>query len=353
MEVKQVLRMKEGTGKASYANNSLIQERGITNVRTILQGSIQELYRAKLPKCLVVADLGCSSGPNSLKVLVDIIDFVDVTCQSLNHKLPEFQVFLSDLPGNDFNTLFSLFPSFWEKLKERKGSDFEVACFISGTPGSFYGRLFPNNFLHFVHSSYSLHWLSEVPKGLVGDNGEALNKGNLYIAKTSPPEVGKAYQEQFEKDFTLFLSQRSLELVVGGHMVLLIASGGESRETYIPFELLNMALKDMILEGLIKEEQLDSFNMPMYCASAGEMKELIEREGSFTLHHLHTFTLQWDDPKFVADAARAVLEPLLASEFREATMDDLFCRYQEKIGSFMATDKAESHTTAISMSKKG
>ena len=39
-------------------------------------------------------------------------------------------------------------------------------CLFSGTPGSFYGRLFPSNSLHFVHSSYSLQWLSQVTYSL-------------------------------------------------------------------------------------------------------------------------------------------------------------------------------------------
>ncbi|GAB4838444.1 hypothetical protein Ancab_039851 [Ancistrocladus abbreviatus] len=352
MEVEKVLRMREGTRKASYANNSQYQGRAIANTRTILEESIQELYHAKLPECLMIADLGCSAGPNALKVLLDMIDFVDIACRSLNHKLPEFQVFLNDLPGNDFNTMFRLLPSFWENLKEKKGSDFEVACFVSGTPGSFYERLFTNNFLHFVYSSYSLHWLSQVPKGLVGDNGKHLNKGNIYISKTSPPEVGKAYQDQFERDFTLFLRLRLQELIPGGRMVLIMLATSESREASIFWELLSMAMRDMVSEGLIEEEKLDAFNLPLYRASAGEVKELVEREGSLTLHHLHTWTSKWDNPKLLANTIRAIVEPMLASEFGEAIIDDLFCRFQEMIRNFIAMDNLESRTLIISLSKK-
>ncbi|GAB2267317.1 hypothetical protein Dimus_002302 [Dionaea muscipula] len=78
-----------------------------------------------------------------------------------NHPAPDLKVFLNDLPGNDFNTIFRSLPSFFRDLEEEKGRNLG-ACFISGTPGSFHGRLFPKNFLHFVHSSCSIHWLSEV-----------------------------------------------------------------------------------------------------------------------------------------------------------------------------------------------
>lgn len=131
--------------------------------KPILQDSIKKLYCNRLPECLKIADLGCSSGPNTLSLLWEIIDTIDGTCKRLNREAPMYQVFLNDLPGNDFNTIFKSLPGFYEKLKEVKGSNFGP-CFIAGIPGSFYGRLFPNKSLHFVHSSYSLHWLSQVSK---------------------------------------------------------------------------------------------------------------------------------------------------------------------------------------------
>ncbi|GAB4838433.1 hypothetical protein Ancab_039847 [Ancistrocladus abbreviatus] len=355
MEVEQVLRMKEGTGKDSYANNSKYQERVIEEVKTILEESIQQLYQIKLPECLVLADLGCSSGPNAHKVLLEIIDVVDRTCQNLNRQLPEFQVFLNDLPGNDFNTMFKSFPSLWKKLGQAKGSDFEISCFISGTPGSFYKRLFPSNFLHFAQSSYSLHWLSQVPKGLVVKDGAAFNKGNVHIGKTSPPNVHKAYQKQFEKDFMLFLSLRSQELVSGGHMVLTLPGSINSGESQAAWMLLSIALNDMVSEGLIEEEKADAFNIPMYFASAQEVKKLIEIEGSFTLRQLHTFDMKWDTPKFLADGIRAITEPLLTSSaFEGAIIDDLFRRYEEiSMNYYMATGEVELHNLVISMSRNG
>ncbi|XP_024027255.1 7-methylxanthosine synthase 1-like [Morus notabilis] len=106
----------------------------ISKVKPTLQKSIIEVYCMLFPECLRIADLGCSSGPNTLTVASKILDTIDLTCRCLNKKPPVFQVFLNDLPGNDFNTVFQSLPSFYEKLEKQKGAKFGP-CFITGMPG--------------------------------------------------------------------------------------------------------------------------------------------------------------------------------------------------------------------------
>ena len=130
-------------------------------VKHITMETIQELYYAVTPKSLGIADLGCSSGPNSLSLIKDIVEAVEGTSHKKFHPLPEFRVFLNDLPTNDFNSVFKSLPDFYRNLKKDRNEG-GPAIFIAGYPGSFYGRLFPNNCLHFIYSSYSLHWLSKV-----------------------------------------------------------------------------------------------------------------------------------------------------------------------------------------------
>ncbi|KAL1128459.1 hypothetical protein V6Z11_A13G249500 [Gossypium hirsutum] len=111
--------------------------------------------------CIKVADLGCASGPNTFFPTCEIVDIVTRIYREAHCESPELQMFLNDLPQNDFNTVFKSVPSF-------NGRPYFIAgvtgkpCFVAGVAGSFYQRLFPSKSSHFVHSSYSLHWLSKV-----------------------------------------------------------------------------------------------------------------------------------------------------------------------------------------------
>ncbi|XP_060973539.1 probable jasmonic acid carboxyl methyltransferase 1 [Cannabis sativa] len=132
MEVEQVLHMNGGVGKSSYAKNSFLQRAVISITRPILDESITIYCNKMLPKCLRIADLGCSSGPNTLTAVSNIFDIIEASSQSFNINSQTFQVFLNDLPGNDFNAVFQSLSSFYEKLKKEKGDKFGP-CFITAT----------------------------------------------------------------------------------------------------------------------------------------------------------------------------------------------------------------------------
>ena len=127
----------------------------------MIEEAILGILCETFPESIGIADLGCSSGPNSLLVLSEIIDIIHAKCRNLGRPSPECRVSLNDLPSNDFNSIFESLPEFFKKQKQEKGIGFG-RCYISGVAGSFYDRLFPDKSLHFVHSSSSLHWLSQV-----------------------------------------------------------------------------------------------------------------------------------------------------------------------------------------------
>ncbi|KAI9124975.1 hypothetical protein K1719_003591 [Acacia pycnantha] len=363
MDVAQVLQMKGGTTETSYSNNSSYQKKVISSTKPIREEAIACFCREKIiPKTLAVADLGCSSGPNTLFVIHELIETVEKICRDLHHESPEYIIFLNDLPINDFNTIFKSLESFQQKLSNNKGKK-NGPCYITGVPGSFYGRIFPSKSLHFVHSSNSLHWMSQVPEGVEN------NKGNVCLTSTSPSNVCDAYYHQFQRDFSLFLKCRAQELVEGGHMVLTLLGRRSNNDPSLNkschiWDIVAEALNDMVLEGKIKEDELDSFNVPFYTPSSSELKLEVEKEGSFTINHLEEFEISWeaaydekryDDSKEyqIAQFMRAVSEPLLVSHFGEALMDTLFLRCQRILADHMSKGNLVHVSLSISLTRIG
>ncbi|CAK8542756.1 unnamed protein product [Lathyrus sativus] len=363
MTTEHVLHMKGGVGETSYANNSSLQRKVIMEVKTILDENMTLMMSNKNVKgCWKIADLGCSSGPNTLLSISNIINIIHKINMKLNNGKPVFQIYLNDVFENDFNTIFKLLPGFYQQEKEKNNGE----CFISATPGSFYGRLFPNDYIDFFHSSYCLHWLSQAPKNLV-KNGEALNKGNIYLSKTSPPAVYEAYFKQFEKDFQYFLKLRFKELAMDGMMALTFI-GRESHDKTISVQgIVGMVLKEMVQEGLVEENKLDMFNFPIYHPTEEEVRQVIETEGSFTIQIIKTFKMGWDanlekdnvdyvvDGKmrgeFISKYHRAVFEPLLIAKFGENIMDALFSRFAKLLTQLIELETLEFTNIVLFLTK--
>ncbi|XP_054822739.1 S-adenosyl-L-methionine:benzoic acid/salicylic acid carboxyl methyltransferase 1-like [Prosopis cineraria] len=359
MDVAQVLHMNEGTSQTSYATNSLIQQKAMSLTKSIKEEAITGVYKTTLASSLAIAELGCSSGPNALFAIQQLIKAVEKLCSKLKRESPEYRIFLNDLPGNDFNGIFKTIDSFKRQLScEVEGG--VGSCFIVGAPGSFYSRIFPAKSLHFVHSSYSLHWLSQVPEGVEN------NKGNIYISRSSPSNVVKAYYGQFQRDFSSFLKCRAEEVVEGGKMVLTFlgrrSDDPKSKECCYIWDLLAHALNDMVLEGLIKEEQMDGFNLPNYTPSPSEVNLEVVKEGSFTVNHMEVSEVSWKvacgEEDFsdgygykVAQCIRAVYEPLVVSHFGEAIVEHVFRQYQEILADRMLKENTVSINVTVSMTK--
>uniref|UniRef100_A0A1S3B2H0 Uncharacterized protein n=1 Tax=Cucumis melo TaxID=3656 RepID=A0A1S3B2H0_CUCME len=365
-EVIEMLPMNGGVGDTSYANNSFFQQKIMSMSWPMTKEAITKLYCTKFPRKLAIADLGCSSGPNTLTIVSNLIKQVETTRHQLHKGSVEYQIFLNDLHANDFNSIFTSLPNFHQNLDSQMANIGGVGpCFFVGVPGSFYGRLFPSESLHFVHSSYSLHWLSQVPEGVES------NKGNIFIFDTSPKEVQEAYHNQFQKDFSTFLKCRAEELVIGGRMV--ITSSARTckdrldKECCYAWLFLNLALHDLVAQGMVEKEKIDSFNIPIYMPSLSEVEDEVLREGSFIIEHLQISRIDWNlsntnlnniPSKDIlnsgynfAKCIRSVAEPLLVRHFGQHIIDKLFNKYAEIVVDHMSKYKIENINFNISLIK--
>ncbi|KAF7810867.1 7-methylxanthosine synthase 1-like isoform X2 [Senna tora] len=272
------------SGRLLRKTNSRIQRATSTSIalgkssKPILEESLKKMYcNNKFPRCLKVADLGCSSGPNTLEFVSEIMSIIADAGRLSNLKVEEerqsIQFFLNDLYGNDFNTVFKSIPHLYKRLEEDE--------------------------------------------------------------RDPPALVHRAYLEQFHQDLTLFLKLRAEELVASGAMLLTFFGRTHDSQLKSGWTLLGMALHDMLSQNLIEEEKLEEFNIPLYNPTEDEVREVIEEEGSFRIERLEVESTIFNDnsgsnggfddnmrSEFIAKHMRAASEPLLKSQFGEAVMDE-------------------------------
>ncbi|KAK4417432.1 Salicylate carboxymethyltransferase [Sesamum alatum] len=348
MDLEKVFHMKGGLGGNSYANNSSLQRKVADAVKHITLEAIEEMFTETRPKSLGIADLGCSSGPNTLSNVKELVYAVEKTCRKIQQPAgPEFRVYLNDLPTNDFNTVFQALPEFYRELRKGR-NDGGPAVYIAGCPGTFYGRLFPDNCLHFVYSSNSLHWLSRVPPGIYDEQGVSINKKSIYISERSPSGVAEAFLRQFQEDLSFFLKSRSEEVVSGGKMVLLLLGRSDpchvDRNSSIYWEMLYHSLATLVTQGEIEEEKLESYEVNFYAPSKEELEEEVRKEGSFKVEVIEKFEQGIDIigencssyGQTVAKTVRSIQESMIAHHFGEDVLDKLFDQYARLVDQEMA-----------------
>ncbi|KAJ0042136.1 hypothetical protein Pint_18683 [Pistacia integerrima] len=245
-----------------------------------------------------MVDLGSSTGPNTFIVVQNIIEAVEqkYLAQHQNPSALEFQVFFNDHYDNDFNTLFKSLPP-------------SRNYFATGVPGSFHSRLFPNSTLHFVYSSYALHWPSKVPEEIVDRKSPAWNKGSIQCTGFVK-EVAEAYAVQFKNDMECFLNARAEELVGGGLMVIVIST--------LPNEI------------------------PMSNTTEG-------RNGLFTIERTNILAYAAMEKTFSAvdstSKIRAVFEGLIKEHFGNEVVNQIFNHFTTKLltGNILTIDDLENH----------
>ncbi|KAK3132076.1 hypothetical protein QOZ80_6AG0515420 [Eleusine coracana subsp. coracana] len=371
MNVESELHMTAGDGKSSYARNSRIQEKAMVEMKPVLEKVTREVYTALLPRKMVVVDLGCSSGPNTLRFVSEVISIIARRCRLVaqHQNNVELQFFLNDLPANDFNNLFRYFEQFKKLMTRNHKGKALPPFYISGSPGSFYTRLFPSQTVHLFHSSFCLQWRSQAPKGLERAKKSLVDEGDIYITATSSPSIVKLFQKQFQNDFSIFLKLRHEELVLGGQMVLTFVGrkiedvhSGEPNHFY---GLLGQSLRSLVDKGLVEKEKLESFYIPIYSPSVHEVEDVVKQNESFNINHIQLFELNWDpyddsesdvhdsvqSGTNVANCLRAVMESVVASHFGDTIIDMLFTEYARLVAKHLKKEKTKHAVIVLTMKK--
>lgn len=107
----------------------------------------------------------------------------------------------------------------------------------------------------------------------------------------------------------------------------------------------------LMLQGLISEEQVDSFNLGFYFSCPKELKEIIERNGKFSiktmarLDGLNKSTVPIEKRALIL---RAGLEGIFKRHFgTDKLVDEIFDRYSKKVLTSPLHLKPETHKMII------
>ncbi|KAJ7517537.1 hypothetical protein O6H91_21G028100 [Diphasiastrum complanatum] len=330
ISVETILHMQDGTGEDSYARNSTFQATGMASVTDLLLQEASSLLHLPAQGWLSVADLGCAAGPNTISLANRVVAHLQE--KSFDHgDALEFQLFFSDNPSNDFNTLFRSLPPLMtfsnlhanningHHIESSPGDECAKRWyFAAGVPGSFYTRLFPRNSLHLVVSFFALHWISKIPEIAQARSSNESNEGSrsLYFPM---PEVIEDFTKQAHTDLCSFLNHRAEEIVSGGILFLVFlgrqtssslerqpasvtqgskcyttsCTSQDSRvagHTAFLYHLLHLSFDDLVSEGLIDVRTKESFNLPYCDRDTNDIKKAVSESGLFTIRILEQQT---------------------------------------------------------------
>ncbi|KAG5254655.1 hypothetical protein OIU76_019576 [Salix suchowensis] len=349
MKLEKLLCMKGGKGEGSYASNSQAQALHARSMLHLLEETLDRVHLHSPEFPFQVADLGCSSGNNTIHIIDVIIKHMSKRFESSGLEPPEFSAFFADLPSNDFNTLFQLLPppaNYGGSMEECLAASGHRNYFAAGVPGSFYRRLFPARSIDVFHSAFSLHWLSQVPECVLDKRSAAYNKGRVFIHDASESTTN-AYRKQFQADLAGFLSARSQEMKSGGSMFLVCLGRTSADPTdqggagHLFGTHFQDAWDDLVQEGLITSEKRDSFNIPVYAPSLQDFREVVEADGSFAIDKLEVFKggspLVVNHPdnaaevsRAMANSCRSVVGVLVDAHIGDGLSEELFSRVEHR-----------------------
>ncbi|KAG2610501.1 hypothetical protein PVAP13_4KG193800 [Panicum virgatum] len=237
-------------------------QKALLETKPVLEEAVRQVCSALRPPNLVVCDLGCGSGDNTLIFLSEVIS------ASGGHNMVGVQFFLNDIPGNDFNRIFQSVEQFKNSFTAHHKGERLLPFYIAGLSGSYYTRLFPSQSVHLFHSSYSLHWQSQ---------------------------------------------------------------------------------------GLVEEDKLNSFNLPMYGPSIDEVKAAIKQTGLFDINEIKLFESNWDpyddsEDDNVQDSIQSGVN--VANHFGESILDALFKEFASKVAECLEREKTKYSVIALSLQRR-
>ena len=251
-------------GGGAYNRNSAQQGAGGLSAVPLFEQAAGMVTLGSSSAPVVIADFGSSQGRNSLLPLASAIKIL----QGRFAVGRAISVVHTDMPGNDFSTLFRLVDTDTDSYLRDQPNVFAYAV-----GKSFYEPLFPPNTITLGWSSYALMWPSQLA---------ALIPGHIFSTRSSGA-VLEAFNKRGDEDWRRFLSLRARELRSGGRLVIVIAA--RSADGLNGLEPLmdhaNAVLLNMVEDKTISAVEYERIIVPAHPKSLKDLLAPFKHDGRF------------------------------------------------------------------------
>jgi hypothetical protein len=225
-------------GKGFYNKNATIPSAGGALGVPLLEQAARQINLETGDRPIVLADYGSSEGKNSI---VPMRAAIAVLRARAGLERPIF-VYHTDLPANDFSSLFETLESDRDSYVQR-----ERNVFSSAIGRSFYQNVLPPSYVDLAWSSYAAVWLSQIPCQI---------SDHFFIPCSTGAERAE-FERQAALDWEAFLSLRAIELRPGGRLVVALPSLADDGSTGFTaiMDHANAVLSELVTAGVITAEE--------------------------------------------------------------------------------------------------
>lgn len=200
---------------------------------------------------VAIGDFGCAGGANEMMPLSIAVDALRRRASEL-----PIEVVHTDLPSNDFKSLFGLLQTPRSYAWQRSN----VYSYAVGR--SLYGPVVPDARLRLGWTAITVHWLSSMP---------ACRPNSSFSNLVTGP-ARDVLEQRSRDDWDGFLTQRARELVRGGQLVVVGGASNSQGESGAEglFRMIDAELKAMVTGGMLRRSEFEKIFYPTYNRTPAE-----------------------------------------------------------------------------------
>ena len=199
LNTQSVLSMR---GAGYYSQRTAGAKHAIDSIKPLIDSAVSQL-----PDTAIIrfADFGAADGGTSAEMWHHVISSLRKGGDNR-----QIEIIYTDLPSNDFSTLFKTMQGMQEHTDFAYQDQFENV-FVHGCGTGFHRQLMANNSLSLGFSATAMHYVSSKPCEIAG---------HVHMVGANSEEK-TAFAEQAAADWERILLARAAEMCVGGRLVVM------------------------------------------------------------------------------------------------------------------------------------